>query len=163
MSWPTVKLGDVVELQAGIGFPPSLQGRTHGEFPFAKVGDISSVARAGLGDLRGARNYVSREDIASLRARIVPVGSTLFAKIGEAISQNFRVLSGVACLIDNNAMAAIPQVRIDSRFLYRFLQTVDMYAIASSTAVPSLRKTDLALIPVPLPPLPEQRRIASIL
>tara|TARA_R110002051_G_scaffold314728_1_gene392133 strand:- start:6517 stop:7476 length:960 start_codon:yes stop_codon:yes gene_type:complete len=87
----------------------------------------------------------------------------LFAKIGEAISQNYRVLAGVDCLIDNNAMAAVPNARVDSRYLFRFLQTVDMYSMTSSTAVPSLRKADLALIKVPLPPLPEQRRIASIL
>ena len=157
------KLGEIADLQAGVGFPPRLQGRTEGHFPFAKVGDISSTARSGGQLLTSARNYVSREDLVSLKARVVPRGSTLFAKIGEAIAQNFRVMAGTDLLIDNNAMAAIPRDTVAPRYLYRFLQTVDMYQMASTTSVPSLRKSDLERIEVPLPPLPEQRRIADIL
>ena len=163
MSWSVVALGEVATLQAGVGFPPALQGRETGEIPFAKVGDISALARSGGDTLVSARNHVSREEVKALRARPIPVGSTLFAKIGEAISQNFRVLAGTDVLIDNNAMAAIPSETIDARYLYRFLQTVDMYELASSTTVPALRKSDLERVSVPLPPLPEQRRIASIL
>jgi restriction endonuclease S subunit len=43
------------------------------------------------------------------------------------------------------------------------LRTVDFYALASATTVPALRKSDLQRLPVPLPPLPEQQRIAEIL
>ena len=47
--------------------------------------------------------------------------------------------------------------------LFRFLQTLDLYAYSSKTTVPALRKSDLERIPVPLPDAPEQRRIADIL
>jgi type I restriction enzyme S subunit len=66
-------------------------------------------------------------------------------------------------LIDNNAMAAIPTDRIDSRFLYHFLRTIDFYRLASTTTVPSLRKSDVAKIVVPLPSSEDQRRIAAVL
>ena len=66
-------------------------------------------------------------------------------------------------LIDNNAMAAIPGERIDGRFLYHFLKTVDFYCLAPATTVPALRKSDLERLPIPLPRLPDQRRIAAIL
>ncbi len=66
-------------------------------------------------------------------------------------------------LIDNNAMAAIPTARVASRFLYHYLKTVDFYCLAPATTVPALRKSDLEKLKVPLPPLPEQRRIAAIL
>jgi type I restriction enzyme S subunit len=156
-------LGEVADLQAGVGFPPKLQGRIEGAFPFAKVGDISAAARLGSQPLSSARNYVSHEDLKDLNARVIPAGSTLFAKIGEAIAQNFRVMAGMELLIDNNAMAAIPRDSVDPRYLYRFLQTVDMYQMASTTSVPSLRKSDLEGIAIPIPPLPGQRRIADIL
>jgi len=88
----------------------------------------------------------------------------VFAKIGEAISQNFRLLTDREAAFDNNVMGAIPrQDRVDARFLFRFLQTLDLYALASKTAVPALRKSELARIPVPLPGLDEQRRIADVL
>jgi type I restriction enzyme S subunit len=163
MSWPTVALGEVANLQAGVGFPPRLQGRVEGEVPFVKVGDISSAARVGILELDTARNFVSADDVLQLKARIVPKGSTLFAKIGEAISHNLRVMAGVGLLIDNNAMAAIPHGSVEPRYLFRFLETVEMYRMASSTSVPSLRKSDLERIQLPLPPLSEQRRIAFIL
>jgi type I restriction enzyme S subunit len=71
------------------------------------------------------------------------VGSVLFAKIGEAIRQNHRVIAGCELLVDNNAMAAIPTERVESRYLFHFLRTVDFYALASATTVPALRKSDL--------------------
>lgn len=163
MEWPRMALGEVSRLQAGIGFPPAIQGRTGSEVPFVKVGDISAAARSGSSTIGSARNHITTQERLALRASLVPANSVLFAKIGEAIRQNFRVIAEVDLLIDNNAMAAIPNHRIDSRYLFRFLQTIDMYALASSTTVPSLRKSDLEALRVPLPPLPEQRRIASLL
>lgn len=162
MTWETVPLGQVAELRGGIVFPPALQGRTTGDYPFAKVADIGIAARSS-GRIEHARNYVSDDDVELLRARIVPSGSTLFAKIGESVRLNARALSTRPLLVDNNAMAAIPSSKIDSRYLYRFLQTVDLGALASTTSVPSVRKSDLDRVGVPLPPLAEQRRIAAIL
>ena len=163
MSVTTVALGEVATLQAGIGFPPALQGRSEGDFPFAKVGDISRCGRSECSVLSTADHYIDESDVAQLRAKPVPAGSVLFAKIGEAIRQNHRVIAGRPLLIDNNAMAAIPSERIDSRFLYHYLKTVDFYALAPATTVPALRKSELDGIRVPFFPLEEQRRIAAIL
>lgn len=158
-----VPLGDIADLQAGVGFPPDLQGRTSGDYPIAKVGDISRVGRTGEAVINTADHFVDDIDLVRLRARPIPAGSVLFAKIGEAIRQNHRVIAGRELLVDNNAMAAIPTERVESRYLFHFLRTVDFYALASATTVPALRKSDLQRLPVPLPPLPEQQRIAEIL
>lgn len=158
-----VPLGEIADLQAGVGFPPDLQGRTSGDYPVAKVGDISRVGRAGEAVINTADHFVDQLDLVRLKARPIPVGSVLFAKIGEAIRQNHRVIAGCELLVDNNAMAAIPLGRVESRYLFHFLRTVDFYALASATTVPALRKSDLQRLPVPLPPLPDQRRIAEIL
>ena len=163
MTYPQVDLGSVVDLQAGIGFPTRLQGKTSGKFPFAKVGDISRNGRTGKPILSTVDNYIDQTDVESLRAKIIPEGSILFAKIGEAIKQNHRVISHRSLLIDNNAMAAIPSEKIDNLYLYYFLKQVDFYRLAPATTVPALRKSDLEKIKIPLPPLAEQRRIASIL
>lgn len=158
-----VPLSDVASLQAGIGFPLELQGKQTGPYPFAKVGDISRCGRSGNTVLSAADHYVDETDLATLRGKLVPAGSVLFAKIGEAIRQNHRVVSGCELLIDNNAMAAIPGPNTDSRFLYHFLKTVDFYHLAPATTVPAIRKSDLEKLPTPFPPLLEQRRIAAIL
>ena len=160
---PLVQLGEIASLQAGVGFPLDLQGRTSGDYPVAKVGDISRVGRSGHSVLFSADNFVSEDDLQRLRVKPVPAGSILFAKIGEAIRQNHRVIAGCPLLIDNNAMAAVPTANVASRFLYHFLRTIDFYRLAAATTVPALRKSELVKIQVPLPPLPEQRRVAGIL
>ena len=157
------QLGEIADLQAGVGFPVDLQGRSSGDYPVAKVGDISRVGRSGEAVISAADHYIDEGDLARLRARPIPPGSVLFAKIGEAIRRNHRVIAGCALLVDNNAMAAIPTRRVESRYLYHFLRTVDFYGLASATTVPALRKSELERLPVPLPPLPEQQRIAEIL
>lgn len=163
MTYQRAPLGDLASLQAGYGFPVAMQGRASGDFPFAKVGDISRCGRSTSSVLRSADHYVDVNDLIALRARPVPAGSILFAKIGEAIRQNHRVIAGCDMLIDNNAMAAVPSDKIDGRFLYHFLKTVDFYSLAPATTVPALRKSDLEKLPTPCPPLAEQRRIAAIL
>ena len=157
------QLGEIAHLQAGVGFPVDLQGRSSGDYPVAKVGDISRVGRSGEAVISAADHYVDEGDLARLRARPIPPGSVLFAKIGEAIRHNHRVIAGCALLVDNNAMAAIPTGRVESRYLYHFLRSVDFYGLTSATTVPALRKSVLERVPVPLPPLSEQRRIADIL
>jgi len=157
------QLGEIAALQAGVGFPVDLQGRSSGDYPVAKVRDISRVGRSSEPVISAADNYIDEGDLARLRARPVPVGSVLFAKIGEAIRQNHRVIAGCALLVDNNAMAAIPTRRVESRYLFHFLRTVDFYGLASATTVPALRKSELERLSVPLPPLAEQQRIAEIL
>lgn len=158
-----VALGDVADIQSGYAFPLDLQGRNTGQYPFAKVGDISRVGRAGMATLESAAHFVDSSDLARLKAKPVPAGSVLFAKIGEAIRQNHRAIAGRDLLIDNNAMAAIPSACVDSRYLYHYLRTIDFYALASATTVPSLRKSELARLPIPLPAMSEQLRIAGVL
>ena len=157
------QLGEIADLQAGVGFPVDLQGRSSGDYPVAKVGDISRVGRSGEAVISAADHYVDEGDLARLRARPIPPGSVLFAKIGEAIRHNHRVIAGCALLVDNNAMAAIPKGRVESRYLFHYLRSVDFYGLASATTVPALRKSELERLPVPLPSLHEQRRIAEVL
>ncbi|MGO4435818.1 restriction endonuclease subunit S, partial [Paenarthrobacter sp. RAF9] len=123
----------------------------------------SRAGRAGSKYLRAADHYVNDDALPALKGTLVPPGSTLFAKIGEAIRHEHRVISARPMLIDNNAMAACPRSGVDAEYLFRFLQTQRFYALASSTTVPSIRKSVLAEVLVPLPPLEEQRRIAAIL
>lgn len=157
------QLGEIADLQAGVGFPVDLQGRSSGDYPVAKVGDISRAGRSGESVISTADHYIDEGDLTRLRARPIPPGSVLFAKIGEAIRHNHRVIAGCALLVDNNAMAAIPNRKVESRYLYHFLRSVDFYGLASATTVPALRKSELERLAVPLPPLPEQRRISEIL
>jgi len=159
-----VPLAEVGAFRAGVGFPVHLQGRPTGELPFAKVSDISRAAKTGQKELVTADNYVHSSDLVELGARPFPAGTIVFPKIGEAIKHNYRVILGTECLVDNNVMGFVPDTSIvDVSYVYHFLRSRDFYQYADKTAVPSLRKTTLERLQIPLRPLDEQRRIAEVL
>jgi Restriction endonuclease S subunits len=160
-----VELKEIATSRSGVAFPTRLQGRRNGKYPFAKVGDISKLARSGTSTLTSAVNYVDDEDLSEVGGQPFPAGTIAFAKIGEAIRQNFRVIIGMPCLLDNNVIGVIPdETKVDGRYLYHFFRSIDLYSLAQSTAVPSIRKSDLDRLQVPLPAsIDEQQRIAGLL
>ena len=52
---------------------------------------------------------------------------------------------------------------LDKRFLYFYCLSFDFTKLDKGSGRPSLVKSDLKKVPIPLPPLPEQKRIVSIL
>ena len=106
-------LGDVADVIAGVGFPKDMQGGQDGAIPVFKVGDISTAWLQGKSLLHESRNYLSAEDAKSL-GKCVPAGATVFAKIGEALRLNRRVMLGRPALVDNNVMGLV-QTRPKSR------------------------------------------------
>ncbi|MDL2100770.1 restriction endonuclease subunit S [Proteus mirabilis] len=164
MSWPMVKLGSVGEFKAGFGFPVEYQGKKEGDYPFAKVGDISAVVRSGHKNIFHAGNYIDKDILGNLKAKTIPKGTIVFAKIGEAIKQNFRAVTTVEMVIDNNVMGLVPDNNlVDTNYLFYFMRSLDLYQFSGATTIPALRKSMLENIQIPLPPLSEQKRIAAIL
>lgn len=160
--WARVPMENIADISSGVGFPKDRQGLRAGQFPFAKVSDITKAVIEANGFLSEAANYINEEDLSSLRAKPIPAGSIVFAKIGEALHLNRRARTTVPVVLDNNCMALIPRAgTVDPEFLYRFMTTVSLSPFAVATAVPSVRRTDVARIEVPLPTLTEQRRIVT--
>lgn len=159
--WKIKSLGTVCTVLQGYGFPETLQGRTEGQYPFCKVSDISrSVAENG-GFLAKAANYVNANDLAKLRAKLIPIGATVFAKIGEALRLNRRAFVQCECLIDNNAVGlkAVPGVANDY-FIYLLSQLINLNDHCGG-AVPSVNKSTLEAIEVVVPEVDEQEKIAA--
>lgn len=159
--WSLVHLEDVSDIISGIGFPVHLQGRTDEPIPFFKVGDISEAWKRGSPILRSANHHVNWADLQRLRGQLLPKGTTVFAKIGAAIALNRRGLLATPSLVDNNVMGLAPGKVVNERFLFHFACVITLDSISQATTVPSVRKSDVAEIPVPLPPLPEQQRIVD--
>jgi len=158
---PLARLGEVADVVAGVGFPKEMQGREDAEVPVFKVGDISAAWTNAQRLLRSSRNYLTLDEAASL-GRLVPAGSTVFAKIGEALRLNRRAVLAQASLVDNNVMGLVPRPDVLSpMYLFYFMQTVDLGKLSRATAVPSIRKSDVVDIPVPVPTLAQQEVIVA--
>lgn len=161
VTWDTVSLGEVCRIEAGAGFPVVYQGLKNQEFPFFKVGDMNTMGNEI--EMRVFQHSISEEVRKKLRAIAFPAGTIVFPKIGAAIATNKkRLLVNPSC-VDNNVMALIPSENLDSGFLYYLLLNKDLSDFANTGNPPSIRQTTIEEWAIPLPPLPEQKRIASLL
>ncbi|WP_312923971.1 restriction endonuclease subunit S [Stutzerimonas nitrititolerans] len=159
--WQFSLLGEIGSVQSGVGFPNEYQGSTSGTYPVYKVGDVSRGVTQNNGKLQLANNYVSSEIAELLKGHVFESGSTLFAKIGEALKLNRRGFVITPGLADNNVMGYKSAPGINDHFIYYFLLTQDFAEYSRSTTVPSIRKGDIEGIRIALPPLAEQTRIAQ--
>ncbi len=160
--WEWKRLGDVVEVKSGVGFPKHLQGRSAGDVPFAKVSDLSTACREHNGRLVVANNLISEDEVRQLRAPILPAGAVVMAKIGEAVKLNRRAILSREMTIDNNVMAWIPNTALlIPNYLYCWSLGVRLEDLARATTVPSVRKSSVVELQIPVPPLDEQRAIIA--
>ena len=160
--WEARRLKDVGRLIAGAAFPEALQGVGGEELPFFKVGDLNKSLDGRW--LDGTEHTISRETATELRARVIPRESIVYAKIGAALLLNRRRLTTRPACIDNNMSAYVPdRARVTTQWALYTLSLIDFGEHVNPGAVPSLSEGDQAILPIPLPPLDEQRAIAAFL
>ncbi|WP_168915959.1 restriction endonuclease subunit S [Microcella flavibacter] len=159
--WDRVELGTVCTFRAGSAFSPDLQGRPAGDLPFIKVSDLSLAGNDPF--IRRSNNWVSHETAESIKARAVEPNSVVFAKIGEGLKSERIRMTTMPTLLDNNLMAATARPGLDPMFMLYLFSVVGLSSWAAGSALPYLRQGDLVKIPVDLPSLDEQRRIAEVL
>ncbi len=161
--WKKITLYNICDILPGYTFPEALQGKQYGQYPFCKVSDISKAISDDGGLLHRAINYIDSADLSILKAKPIPTGTTVFAKIGEALRLNRRAISTVECLIDNNAVGIKAKPgKLINYFLYILSQRIDLNKYCGG-AVPSVSKTVLENIAVVIPTCSEQQRIANCL
>lgn len=158
--WQTTSLGELCKFQAGDAFPKELQGAKTGEIPVIKVSDMNLSGNELF--ISHANNWLSKHE-ANRSFKLHPAGAVIFAKIGIALTSNRRRILKRPTVIDNNMMSAICTSNVDPRWFYYLLATLDFNEVASGSALPYLTVRDLSKIAVSVPPLPEQRAIASVL
>ena len=157
--FPVTKIESACSIQSGNGFPLELQGRLQGELGFYKVGDISRNWQAKRIMLSLAEHYISKSEADAIKAKTLPSGTVVFAKIGAAVALNRRAILERDSLVDNNVMGLIPDRNLSSRFLFHFMCQIDLGAKTRGGNVPSLRKGDLEEIDMPFPSRSEQEKI----
>ena len=164
MSMITAKLGNICTIYTGTGFPVQYQGESSGDYPFFKVGDISKNVSKGHIYLTDCDNYISKEVARKIKGTIVPIDTVVFAKIGEAVKLNRRAITSTNCLVDNNAMGICPdQTKILLAYFYHYMCSVKLEKYAEATTVPSVKKSVVEKLEIPLPPIDEQHIISDTL
>jgi len=161
MTWHSVEMGKVATVVSGFGFPREYQGVTDEEFPFFKVGDMNLPGNER--SMTTIVNTISAATLKKLKAKAFPKGTVIFPKIGAAIATNKKRVLTQPSVVDNNVMGLIPKPPINSWYLFYWMLQFDLRSVSNIGPVPSMRKTEVELVPIPLPPPSEQRRIVEIL
>jgi len=149
--------------------------------PFGSNLKLSDYVEAGVPVLQGKNitndtfewfdvRFISNKKADELKRSSVRVGDVLLIKIGSigysAIVRSLQDFSFAIIPANLVKITPHPQV-IDTEYLHRWLTSpaAKQYLVsnASKTAQPALSLGKIKELPVPIPPLPEQRRIAAIL
>lgn len=157
-------ISEFCKIYTGTGFPIEFQGQKSGKYPFYKVSDISVSNAKQKIFLDNANHYIDEFDLSILKGKIVPAGTIVFAKIGEALKLNKRAITSCECLIDNNVIGIKPDDNIiNLLYFYYYLLKIDMLHYSESTTLPSVRKSTIKKIKVEIPPIDVQNKRVTIL
>jgi type I restriction enzyme, S subunit len=154
--WRTSRVGDVCGcIVPGRNKPKFFDGNIPWiTTPDLEDGKAVTTSKLGL--------CISRTEAKAIGSKVVPPGSVLMSCAGElgivALAQNEIV-------VNQQLHVFIPTERIDNTFLMNALayRKEQIASLGTKTAVPYLNKNSCNSILVPLPPLPEQRAIATVL
>ncbi|MGM7942223.1 restriction endonuclease subunit S [Yersinia enterocolitica] len=107
-------------------------------------------------------NYVSTTALSDAGGKIVPKGAVVMAAVGEL---GLIAITSEPVVLNQQLHAFVCSKLVNNEFLAYWLTTQKPYmeSIASKTTIPYMNKTNCESIPVLLPPLAEQFKIARIL
>ena len=143
-SWPQKPLGEVVEFLDHLRRPITAKDRKAGPYPYYGAnGQQDSVA-----------DYLFDEPL------------ILMAEDGGYFGDPNRTIAYRVegkCWVNNHAHVLRPKKDVDIDFLCRQLEKYDVSRFINGATRQKLNKSIASEIPITLPPLPEQKRIAAIL
>jgi len=155
--WELKELGEVLDKIDG-GGTPSKKNKSYwnGPFPWASVKDLSNF------EPNKTQDYITEEGLKNSSSKLIKAGTIIMATrmaVGKAV--RFRV--DVA--INQDLKALVPNAVVENDYLALFIayNESNLSDLGSGSTVNGLRLEQLCSFPIPLPPLPEQRKIAAIL
>ncbi|AXO60017.1 restriction endonuclease subunit S [Pseudomonas sp. phDV1] len=158
MSWPLVKISDFC--QTGSGGTPSrdIPEYYEGDIPWIKSGDLRENI------VTSATEFISQEAINKSSAKIVSQGAILVAMYGATVGR--MALLGIDAATNQAVCNVVPDAsKADTKYVYYALlsKVPDFLRSAIGGAQPNISQGLIRSTEIPLPPLPEQKRIAAIL
>ncbi len=158
MSWPIHPLAALCEIQIGKTPSRSNPAFWEGSHPWATISDFQQGKH-----IRTTKESITDAAVSKCGCKVVSKGTLL---LSFKLSVGKRAFAATD-LFTNEAIASLTAQRsevITPDYLYWVLGSVDYDALTDRAAKgKTLNKAKLSALPIPLPPLPEQKRIAAIL
>ena len=157
---PVARIGDFCRTGSGSTPSRSQMERYYegGAIPWVKSGEL----REGL--IVETGEHVTDAALQETSVKLVPAGAILLAMYGATVGR--LAILGVEATTNQAVCHIVPDAKAaDTRYLYWAIaaQVPAIVAMGVGGAQPNISQSLVKDLWVPLPPLPEQRRIAAIL
>jgi len=155
--WKVVKLGEVADISSG-GNAPQGDKYFNGDKPFVRVSHIDNQNYS-----VNKYDLINDNAINDYRLKLFPKDTIIFPKSGATVYLEKRAMLPIdayvvshLCTVISNKEEAI------QHFLFYVLISLKL-AKEKADGYPTLNISEVKRIPIPLPPLPEQQKIAAAL
>lgn len=158
MSWPLVKLGELVTIKGGGTPSKKVKEYWNGNIPWASVKDLKTSYISKTVD------SITKLGVSNSATNIIPAGTILTAT-RMALGKFAINTVDMAINQDLKALFVNDDTNVDRDFLIRFLESKAQYidSEGKGATVKGVTLGFLKSLEIPLPPLDEQKRIAAIL
>lgn len=158
--WRVVRLGDVI-VKAKAGGTPKTSETSFwsGKIPFVKVEDVAKSGKY----LTDTISSITEQGLKNSNAWLVPKNSVILSMYGTAGEVK---ITRKEMAISQNVLGIIPNENVFIEFMYYALLWAKSHTLHLITDVTIFKHFTLAKakqLVFPLPPLPEQRKIAYVL
>lgn len=146
--WSEPRLGELVEITMGQAPPGDECNKVGAGTPFVKAGEFTASGTPII------REWTTRP------LKLAKRSDVLICVVGATCG---KINYGADCAIGRSVAALSPSPALNKSYLYRFLSTRvnSLRAGATGSAQGVISKEALSDEPIPLAPLPEQRRIVA--
>ncbi len=155
--WESKKLGEVAKIGAGNSAPQDKSLFTNGMYPFFRTSDIGKIR---IGGVSTAVDLLNDQGIKKLKLYLK--GTILLPKSGASTFLNHRVILDVDGFVSSHlATVVCNEDLLDKRFALYYLIGIKAQDLIQDHSYPSLKLSDIKEIPIPIPPLEEQKQIVA--
>ena len=165
IEWKT--LGEVCHIVGRIGF----RGYTRNDIVERGEGAISisptNIINQHLNLSAEINTYISWEKYDESPEIKIEIGDIVLVKTGSTVGKTAIVRELVEKATINPQMVVLKEIQCSPAYLSHYINTpyfqLKLKSLCGQGSVPNISQTKLSTIPIPLPPLSEQRRIVNIL
>jgi type I restriction enzyme S subunit len=151
--WQVTTISEVAEIVTGSTPSPKKSEYYGGIIPFVTPGDLDQ-------DLPITKTAKMVTEQGAAKGRLLPIGTVLVSCIGNLGKVGILDTAGIS---NQQINSIVPNKNIESKFIKFWVPTIRtwMEENSSATTVTIINKGRFSLAPVLLPPLLEQKRIAT--
>ena len=160
MKWPLVKIGEYSEIVSGSTPKTNIEEYWNGDVHWVTPKDISGLDGIYI---YNTNKKISKKGLESCSTHLLPSGSVLLSSRAPI---GLLAINGVPMCTNQGFKSIIPEKgKLHNEFLYFYLKSKREYlnSIGNGATFKEISKESFSKVLIPLPPLDDQIRIATLL